>query len=1452
MAVFGRFETVREISQTGLGSVWTAREAGTSGQSLTASAMLRSTLAPGERYIIKVFQPLGYIPGDPQFDAEIEGFLRRAKAQRHIVERGAKRWAKVHASGRFDEGAYAVYDAHSRSVQQLVLRKVDLWRTGNIRDPGSTLRAIIQGVVEALQELARTSEGRGHGALKPSNVLLAGDGAIASSRPILTDPQPEDPARHSDYARRDLRDLGATIYQMVMQKPFREMGAWPVEDGPEWRAFGRRGGARWLDLCNRLLDPRSGATPPRLDEIAAELAQWPIERPSRKIPIAIAITVLLIGGGAGAWWATRPPPRPVLVLVGGQLDQLKDDINWIDGLAPIASDPAIAAAARTDENLARIVEPVQAYTTGDSLSRAIKYLRYERAKGDLDPTEHAVKLGVSDLWRVYEPVTRELAAWPVPSRLDAAAKSFEERGWTGAARAMADTRAEFDAILASRPSQKAVADTARSSDVRPAEAIRSVLDASRAAAEIESAWKPLTDRAAELGGVEDAVLKLYGRAIEGRARAAASGDKPIDSLRRELADLAKLDAQIDAARRAHYAKADLEFFAETSAVHQQLAKIGAEPTPDQALELLRAWPAEIAEPRFIREPIGEVWAGRAVQDEVAAAAADMQRLEAKRQPGDEARLDPMNQHLRESQQQLAVLQKKLEAPKRREYDAIRADARGLLAGLDKLKAEIADLKELRLQEFEAYLPKFRARQLDSGSGALDAEFIRARDSIDRAHAQSKDIGELRDRADRVARVLKQLDALPKVEGLSGPSAQIAQAEREAALAEAIAQLPRDEESLPTAEAVSSAAFTEYWSKRTAAYEAWLAEARAALVEADAIGNLIADGYGPAHDDGSGPLADRWARLARQPAFAKLLEQQEPLRAIGRRLDAMRQISASNDPAALAQVLETPATPLAEAVAAWSRLRGIGNPGAPSWPGTVADLRRASAILTARLGPLAASARSEARRAELAAWVKDQSIRAWAGGFEALKPDAAEIDAAIAMAPEFGVAEADIAGLSPASRFNLLLSRLRAELAAASPPPDDEAVRARLRKFDADVSGLGVADPAAAGLAGALRDLVNAPPKKEVDLATVGPGSVGWAKSDAAPDGSWVVYSAPAANVPPLRFWRVTDGQSAGGAPAAYLCEVETSLAMFAGIVEAAKGSEDVLKLLARFDADPDPRKGPSAWSLVRKDARGPSRPPVELRTPEARRVGQGWLNVVAGMDRGEAYYPAGLQVPPPTADCPMNYLPATAAVYTARLAGCRLPTPAEWRAAAGMNQPGTPNVRDKSWKDQHAFIVAQREGGKVNAPWPDEDIFVPEERKAEISARRRRTALPVTDQDADHALWFLPVSQAGHGDPFKHLRGNVAEILFENSARLDGLSPAGVLSNSDWTGLKIAGGSALSPVEVGPDTVYNAPSGNAYFSDVGFRLAFSAGEGKPKPLITQAGQVLASARYLDGSRRAGP
>lgn len=1440
MTAFGRFEAVREISQTGLGTVWTAREAGLSAQTLSASAMLRSTFTPGEQFVIKLFQPLGFLPGDRHFDAEIDEFLRRARAQQDLVRKGAKHWARVHALGRFDEGAYAVIDAHPRSAQQLILRKVDLWRTSDPRDPGSILRGLIQGVVEALQEMARHAAGRGHGALKPSNVLLAGDGSVLSARPVLTDPLPDpgpdDHDRRLAYTRRDRRDLGALIYQLIVQRPFRELAAWPIEDSPEWRAFGRRGGARWLDLTNRLLDPRASASPPTLDEIAAELAAWPVEPPSRKVPIAIGLSLLLVVGGAGVWYATRPPPRPVLVLAGGQLDQLKDDINWIDALAPIAGDPAIEDAARGDPGLAAIVAPVREYTQADSLSRAIKYLRYERAKGDLEPTERSVKAGVSDLWRVYEPVTTALAAWPAPARLDEAAKAFEARGWPGAGRALGDARAAYDAILASRPSQQAAGADARPEEPRPVEAIRGVLNAARLSVDLQAAWKPIADLAAALAQNEDAILKLAPAAFEGRARAASESEKPLDALHHELDDLARLGEQIEAARRAHYAKADLEYFAELSQVHQKLRELGGAPTPDQAIELLKAWPAEIAEPRFIREPIGDVWAGRAVDTEVAQAAADMEKLIAKRRPGDEARLDPMGEHLKTAQQQLAVLQKKLEAPKRREYDAIRADAKTLLAGLDTLKAEIADLKELRLQEFEAYLPNFRKRTLESGSPALDAEFIRARDAIDQKHSAAKEIADLRDRADRVAKVLAALNTLPQAEGLSGPAAQVAMARREAVLAGAIAKLPRDEEGLFPAGAAAAEAFAGYWKKETEAYNGWLESARAGLAEADAIANLIADGYGPAHQTASGTLADRWAKLAGQ--HADLLKEGS-LGAPGQRLAAMSQIASLRDPAALAQVITAPEAGLAEAITAWMTLRTL------NWPASVADLAAARDLLARHVAPLAESARTDQRRAEIKAWAAQEQRQTWLAAFEALKPEAAEVDAAVALMADYGVDEPTLERLTPQARYNILLARLRADLPASASLPDD-AVRERLRRFEADAARIGVASPASDALRAALRDLVNAPPKKEVDLATVGPGAAGWAKGDAAPDGAWVVYTPPGGGNGSLRFWRVTDGQTPGGPPAAYLCETETSLAMFTTILEAGRGGQDVVKLLSRLDADPDPRRGPSAWGFIRREARAPGKPPIELRAPDTRRVGQGWLNVVAGMDRGEPYYPEGLQVAPPSPESPMNYLPATAAIYAARLAGCRLPTPAEWAAAAAMNQGGTANVRDKPWKDQHAFIAAQRQAGKVNAPWPDEDIFVPDERKAQIQPRRRQAALPVTDQPADGALWFMPVTATGHGEPFKHLRGNVAELLYENSGQLDGLTPAAVTTtpSSGWEGLKVAGGSALSPSEVDPDTAYRGGSANAWYSDVGFRLAFSAGEGKPKPLIVLARQVIGPAPYL--------
>ena len=70
-------------------------------------------------------------------------------------------------------------------------------------------------------------------------------------------------------------------------------------------------------------------------------------------------------------------------------------------------------------------------------------------------------------------------------------------------------------------------------------------------------------------------------------------------------------------------------------------------------------------------------------------------------------------------------------------------------------------------------------------------------------------------------------------------------------------------------------------------------------------------------------------------------------------------------------------------------------------------------------------------------------------------------------------------------------------------------------------------------------------------------------------------------------------------------------------------------------------------------------------------------------------YPAGLSAGKPAADRPMQRLGPAAAIYVARLVGCRLPTPAEWKAALAVPDPDRkPNLRGATWKRQRDHIAA--------------------------------------------------------------------------------------------------------------------------------------------------------------------
>ena len=256
--------------------------------------------------------------------------------------------------------------------------------------------------------------------------------------------------------------------------------------------------------------------------------------------------------------------------------------------------------------------------------------------------------------------------------------------------------------------------------------------------------------------------------------------------------------------------------------------------------------------------------------------------------------------------------------------------------------------------------------------------------------------------------------------------------------------------------------------------------------------------------------------------------------------------------------------------------------------------------------------------------------------------------------------------------------------------------------------------------------------------------------------------------------------------------------------------------------------------------------------------------------------------PVPIGDHPMQYVTPEAAMYIARLIGCRLPTAAEWREAyeyskrQAQRDPSDYSsvmmgwkLRDKVWdeeRDQAAATAASR--------WLDDGIYgsfpAPFGTHAQAASWLSSPYLQQLVKAGASTVTQIPAQQTGNArisplienntvlfrpcaysvnDCFHDLVGNVAEFVLDQSsairaeAELPAESPEKVVSffqNPD-TKLFVIGGSALSPPEFGfdqPLPVTHDQTLNG-FSDVGFRLVFADPEARQRATFD-----LASAQYL--------
>ncbi|HHN78900.1 MAG TPA: hypothetical protein ENK11_09560, partial [Phycisphaerales bacterium] len=225
-------------------------------------------------------------------------FLARCALQRRLADSigdwrgglGPGHVVPVLELGVASWGGYAVRPRYDLTFGDLL--------RGGVRPRSDVLLELVRGIVSALDAI-ETTAGRPHGDLRADSILLddlrPGRLRVGLAYPALPDELGDD----LDAARReDLRRLGLLIYELVVGRPFRELGGYPVRDSEAWRALGSDSGF-WLGLVNALLNPKDRTL--SLDEVASRLAKVKHRKPGPG-PV-------LIGGVAAA----------VVVLVAGVL-----------------------------------------------------------------------------------------------------------------------------------------------------------------------------------------------------------------------------------------------------------------------------------------------------------------------------------------------------------------------------------------------------------------------------------------------------------------------------------------------------------------------------------------------------------------------------------------------------------------------------------------------------------------------------------------------------------------------------------------------------------------------------------------------------------------------------------------------------------------------------------------------------------------------------------------------------------------------------------------------------------------------------------------------------------------------------------------------------------------------------------------------------------------------------
>ena len=630
------------------------------------------------------------------------------------------------------------------------------------------------------------------------------------------------------------------------------------------------------------------------------------------------------------------------------------------------------------------------------------------------------------------------------------------------------------------------------------------------------------------------------------------------------------------------------------------------------------------------------------------------------------------------------------------------------------------------------------------------------------------------------------------------------------------------------------------SEAEARLKSWTTAAAGVLNDASAIEGALSRGVGLAEADEQGmTVAGRVERIRASEAFGTIGASLSP---VIKRVESLSEVGLVNDPAALLASLETARQDqslvrASEVIAAWERL------GALEWPRSAEALTAAAQTLARDVSPVLERVEAPARRESLRARADATARTMWTAFAAGASPSDAVMQAALDARDGLMMRPEHTANLPEALKYNLLRREFANAIKSAealAPGARVGAQQAAAAAFVRDASALAsiAARPEVAGMLASLEPIASS--KSELDLSKLGPGSARWKLGESADDRVTFVLDRAGQPELKLEFVRV---EPEGSEDASFVATSEVPLSLVIELLPRAGGWPAVQDMLTIPPGGPDTRAGARVWRW------GGRTPVLEASRPaSASDALMGWARVPKALPDLVTFYAGATPPEPPTLSSPMQGLTAHAAALTARLAGCRLPTSAEWAAARAKGDSATPNLRDQSWKRMFDRLRAADPNAVLALT---ADVF----RLTPVQGGDVVDAEPAVQSD-DGTVWFRPVdraeaSGAGSSTPFRDLVGNVAELVFEDPASLEQVAPTRAAIAAAVTGdkLRVVGGSALSPAAVNPTDVQKFP-GNPVtrrYSDLGFRLAFTAPRAAGAAGASERlGQALAAHGYVGG------